>query len=400
MESQQLVMNSVSLITSESIIAILAVSMVLVLSPHLSRLFRLPTAPIEIILGSVLAIVGLINVTNKDFSLIASVGFLYLMFLAGLEVNLKSIFKMPKVYIVQSIYFLVLMWTLATLIGLAFDLNYVLIMVLPLISIGILATLSKEYGKEARWIKIAFLVGTIGEVLSIIALTIFEASSTVKTTEALVSKIALLAIFLGVVWLLYIFFKRIFWWFPEFKTVLMPSNKTIDGRYQDIRLAMGIFFIMIAIMMKLHLEVAFGAFIAGVFISTFFHHKKELEEKMSSFGFGFLVPIFFIHVGASFELSNIFFSDVIYLTAILLGLMFSIRLIAAFTLSFITEKRQAVLIAFALSMPLTLMIAVATIAEEHHRLVIFEYNAVILASLLEVIISMIVIKLLVKEKAQ
>ena len=105
-------------------------------------------------------------------------------------------------------------------------------------------------------------------------------------------------------------------------------------------------------------------------------------------------------MGASFGLSNIFFSDVIYLTAILLGLMFSIRLIAAFTLSFITEKRQAVLIAFALSMPLTLMIAVATIAEEHHRLVIFEYNAVILASLLEVIISMIVIKLLVKEKAQ
>ena len=393
-------MDSVSLITSESIIAILAVSMVLVLSPHLSRLFRLPTAPIEIILGSVLAIVGLINVSNKDFSLIASVGFLYLMFLAGLEVNLKSIFKMPKVYIVQSIYFLVIMWMLATLIGLAFDLNYVLIMVLPLISIGILATLSKEYGKEARWIKIAFLVGTIGEVLSIIALTIFEASSTVKTTEALVSKIALLAVFLGVVWLLYILFKRIFWWFPELKTILMPSNKTIDGRYQDIRLAMGIFFIMIAIMLQLHLEVAFGAFIAGVFISTFFHHKKELEEKMSSFGFGFLVPIFFIHVGASFKLSNILFSEVISTTAMLLGLMFAIRLIAAFTLSFITEKKQAVLIAFALSMPLTLMIAVATIAEEHHRLGIFDYNAVILASLLEVLISMIVIKLLVKEKAQ
>jgi len=386
---------------NESIIAILAVSLVLVLSPHLSRLFRLPTAPIEIILGSILAISGAISTTNSDFSLIAYVGFLYLMFLAGLEVNLKAIFKMPRAYILQSSYFLIIMWTLASLVGWIFHLDYVLIIVLPLISIGILATLSKEYGKEADWIKIAFLVGTLGEVLSIVVLTIFEASSMVKTPEALVSKIGLLAVFLGVIWLLYILFKRIFWWFPEFKTILMPSNKRVDGRYQDIRLAMGIFFIMIAIMMKLHLEVAFGAFIAGVFISTFFHHKKELEEKMSSFGFGFLVPIFFIHVGASFDLRNILISDVLVSTVILLGLMFFIRLIAAFTLSFITQKRQAVLIAFALSMPLTLMIAVATIAHENNGIAIFDYYAVILASLLEVIISMIVIKLLLlKEKVK
>ena len=392
MELQQRVMNN-----SESITAILAISLVLVLSPHLSRLLRLPTAPIEIILGSILAIFGVVDVKNDDFSLIAGVGFLYLMFLAGLEVNLKSIFKMPKTYVVYSFYFLISMWFLATLLGWAFGLSFVLIIVLPLISIGILATLSKEYGKEVRWIKIAFLVGTIGEVLSIVALTIFEASSTVNSPEALLSKIGLLAIFLGVVWLLYIFFKRLFWWFPEFKTVLMPSNKRIDGRYQDIRLAMGLFFIMIAIMMKLHLEVAFGAFIAGVFISTFFHHKVELEEKMSSFGFGFLVPIFFIHVGASFDLHNILISDVLITTAILLFLMFTIRILSAYFLTFITQKRQALTIAFALSMPLTLMIAVATIAHEHNGIGIFDYYAVILASLLEVIISMLIIKFLTRK---
>ena len=176
----------------------------------------------------------------------------------------------------------------------------------------------------------------------------------------------------------------------------MPSSKTIDGKYQDLRLAMGIFFIMISIMLKLHLEVAFGAFIAGIFISTFFHHKKELEEKMSSFGFGFLVPIFFIYVGASFDLRHIIYSEVWLTTIILLASMYAIRLIAAFTLSFITEKKQALLIAFALSMPLTLMIAVATIAFEHNGIKYFDYYAVILASLLEVIISMIGIKLLTK----
>ncbi len=384
--------------SSDSIVAILAVSLVLVLSPHFSRLLRLPTAPIEIILGSILAIFGIISVKNENFSLLSDVGFLYLMFLAGLEVNLKTIFKMPRVYIVQSIYFLLVMWSLAFLLGIAFNLATYLILILPLISIGILATLSKEYGKELHWIKIAFLVGTLGEVLSIVALTIFEAHSTVSSTEDFIAKIALLLIFLSTIVILYLLFKRVFWWYPEFKTILMPSSKTIDGRYQDLRLAIGLFFIMIAIMMELHLEVAFGAFIAGVFISTFFHHKKELEERMSSFGFGFLVPIFFIHVGASFDLRNIFISDVYMPTLLLLFLMFSIRLIASLTLSFITQKRQFVLIAFALSMPLTLMIAVVTIAKLHRGINEFDYYAVILASILEVIISMLVIKVLMKKK--
>ncbi len=379
-----------------SIAAILAVSLILVFSPHLSRLLSLPTAPIEIVLGSILAFLGIFDISDDNFFLIAHVGFLYLMFLAGLEVNLRTIFKMPKVYIFQAFYFLLIMWVLAILFGLFFSLSSVLIIILPLISIGVLATLSKEYGKESRWVKIAFLVGTLGEVLSIIALTLFEASSTVTTLEAFIAKISLLIIFLGVIWALYILFKTLFWWYPELKTILMPNSKTVDGKYQDLRLAMGIFFIMISIMLKLHLEVAFGAFIAGIFISTFFHHKKELEEKMSSFGFGFLVPIFFIYVGASFDLKNIIDWEVWLMTMVLLFGMFSIRLIAAFTLSFITSKRQALLVGFALSMPLTLMIAMATIANENSDIANYAYNAVILASLLEVIISMVVIKVLVK----
>jgi Kef-type K+ transport system membrane component KefB len=357
----------------EIIGAILAISLILVLSPHISRFLKLPTAPIEILLGSVVALLGIIDISNENFWLIAHVGFLYLMFLAGLEVNLKNIFKMPKLYIVQSFYFLIILWLLAIGFGMAFSLDPVLIIILPLISIGVLATLSKEYGKEARWIKIAFLVGTLGEVLSIIALTIFEAYATIDKFDELLSKIGLLLIFLGAIWILYIMFRTLFWWYPELKTTLMPNSKTIDGKYQDLRLAMGIFFIMISIMLKLHLEVAFGAFIAGVFIATFFHHNKELEEKMSSFGFGFLVPIFFIYIGASFDLRQVVHPEVWLMTIILLSAMFSIRLIAAFTLSFIAEKRQALLIAFALSMPLTLMIAVATIAYEHNRMVPSDY---------------------------
>jgi len=38
---------------------------------------------------------------------------------------------------------------------------------LPLISVGMLATLSKEYGKDIGWVSMSLLIGAIGEVLSI-----------------------------------------------------------------------------------------------------------------------------------------------------------------------------------------------------------------------------------------
>lgn len=373
------------------VIYIITLSLVLVLSPYLSRFFRLPTAPIEIIMGSILASTGVIYASESNFNLLAEVGFLYLMFLAGLEVNLKSILKMPNIYIRKSIYFIIMLWSLAIIFGFIFNLDTMLIVILPLISLGLLATLSKEYGKEIEWIKISFLVGTIGEVISITALTISEASNSLNSYEELIYKIALLLIFLGVVITLYGLFRIIFWWYPELKTILMPSE---DVQYQDLRLAMGLFFIMIAIMKQLHLELAFGAFIAGLFISTFFHYKRELEKKISSFGFGFLVPIFFIHVGASFNLENIFIPEVLMTTSILLFIMFLIRILSAFTLNSIVGKSNSILTAFALSMPLTLMIAVATIGHEREIIKEFDYYAVILASLLEVIISMIIIKAL------
>ena len=55
----------------------------------------------------------------------------------------------------------------------------------------------------------------------------------------------------------------------------MPKG---DTQEQDIRVSMAIFFMMIAVMLYLHLEVALGAFIAGVFIATFFEHKEQLPH--------------------------------------------------------------------------------------------------------------------------
>jgi Kef-type K+ transport system membrane component KefB len=374
---------------------ILALSIILVFSPYLSRLLNLQTAPVEIIVGSILGYLGWIGFESDGahyFDLVAEIGFLYLMFLAGLEINLKSIKKIPRDYIIQAVAYLAVLSILTPIIGhFIFQFNYIITVALPLISVGLLATISKEHGKDSSWVSMALLIGAIGEVLSITALTILEVSIAVGFSEALIYKTIVLFLFLIAVILLYFIFKLIFWWYPELKNKMMPH---IDSSDQDFRLAIGVFLIMLVIMKSLHLELAFGAFIAGLFISTFFHHKKQLENKISSFGFGFLIPIFFIHVGASFNYS--YFISSIAIAIKIMVVMFIIRLLASITLIKLLKKKELLLISLSLSMPLTLLVATATVGYRAGIMVEAEYNALILASILEVIFSMIAIKYIAK----
>ncbi|RRS32234.1 MAG: sodium:proton antiporter [Epsilonproteobacteria bacterium (ex Lamellibrachia satsuma)] len=373
-----------------NITLILTLSLLIWGSPFVAKILRIPTPPVEIILGSIFAYIGFIG-HNEYFDLIAEVGFLYLMFLAGMEVDLKKITKSPKIVIQKSMLFLALMVFFSIISGLVFHLNTITIISMPLISIGLLASLSKTYGKKQSWIHLAFIAGVLGEIISIAVLTVFDAASTTGITLALITKLGYLVLFMASVYLLYRLLHLLFWWFPEFKNTLVPKFDTSD---QDIRLAIALFFILIAVMLSLELEVALGAFIAGMAISAFFHHEKKLEEKMSSLGFGFLVPLFFIHVGTSLDIGSLAIEGVILGAVLITFLMILSRILAAVVLKGISGSRDALLIALSLSMPLTLLVAVATIGYETKLLDLLSYYQLILASIFEILISMIAIKLL------
>jgi len=76
-------------------------------------------------------------------------------------------------------------------------------------------------------------------------------------------------------------------------------------------------------------------------------------------------------------------------------LMIGIRLVAAMVFVKATSLKDAILLALSHSMPLTLLIAIATLAYHQHTIDKFHYYAFILASLFEVIIVMLAIKLIV-----
>lgn len=375
---------------SEEILIIISVSLIIFSSPLISKILRLPTITVEIMLGALAAYFAFI-VEHAILEQVAELGFLYLMFLAGLEVDLKKLVNISLNLFKKSLFYNLILFSLSAAITFYLDIGYIFIVILPLISIGLLATLKKEYG-DVPWIQLSITVGVIGEIVSIFALTTVSAALEFGLDFEFYKTMFLFSAFLVFMIFIYNVFHNLVWWYPEIKAFLMPEN---DHQEQDIRVSMAIFFLMITVMMYLHLEVAFGAFIAGTFITTFFEeHNKQLPKKLEHFGFGWLVPIFFISVGASFELESLFHEGLIVTSLLIAGAMIAMRLIGSALFIKDIGWDKFYMVGLSHSMPLTLLIAVSTLAYHNHSIDQFYYYAFILAAILEVLVVMIAIRVL------
>lgn len=373
---------------TNDIVLIITLSLIIIFSPFLAKVLKLLTTPVEIILGTIAGYIGLLHHSHL-FELVAEVGFLYLMFLAGTEVDIKKVLNTPSSRMKNILLYIGLLYLLSIATSLYLDLGNVIMVLLPLISVGLVATLTKEYGKT-QWLELSMTAGGIGEVVSIAVLTLSAAILQFGVGFELAKSIAALLFFIVFIVLLFKALRLFFWWYPEISTVLMPYE---DNKEQDVRLSMGILFILVALMLYLELELAFGAFIAGMFIPTFFEHKEDLPHKLGSYGFGFLVPIFFIYIGASLDVNKIGNEGLIITALIITFAMIFIRMVSSVV--FIRELgvKNSILLGLSHSMPLTLLIAIAALAFEYKSIDEHHYYAFILASLFEVIIVLTAIKL-------
>ncbi len=378
---------------SANITLIVSVSLIILLSPFFAKLLRLPTTPIEIVLGSILGYLGFIH-DEEIFKVLSEFGFLYLMFIAGTEINLKKFFKTSRSILKRILFYLLTLYILAISFSLYFDLGKIFMVLLPLISVGLVATLSKEYGKTS-WLEVSMVAGSIGEVVSIGILTLTSAALHAGFGMQFAKTVLSLILFLLFMFFLFRSMTLLFWWFPKLSLILMPHQ---DNQEQDIRLSMAIFFLLVAAMMYLHLELAFGAFLAGIFIPTFFEHKHDLEKKLSSYGFGFLIPIFFIYIGYSFNLNALKIEGLIYAAIVISLVMIAMRLFAALVFIKKLGLIDSLLLGLSHSMPLTLLIAMATLAYVANSIDKLHYYAFILAALFQVIVVMTAIKLIMLYK--
>jgi len=380
--------------STNSIYMIFTLATIIFTSPYIAGFIKLPTAPVEIILGAIAGYFSLLTPSNEIFSLMAEVGFFYLMFLAGTEVNLNLLLKLEKDVFVKGSIYLFILYLLSFIFVKIFDLPFIFTFMFSLISVGLIMALFKEFGKDQKWLNLSMNIGVLGELLSIVLLTIVASALENGIGEDFVNSITLLFLFMGIIFFIFKFVKVIFWWHPEWKNFLVPKHGDKDEK--DIRTSMTIFFLMIALMFILHLEIAFGAFIAGVFIATFFEHKEQLPHKLATFGFGFLIPLFFIHIGSMFELRYLFINKLVMEAVLVTVAMISVRFLASFVFYKTLTLKEQILFAFSHSMPLTLLIAIATLALQYKTIIEFHYYALVLASLMEVIISMASIMLIAK----
>ena len=370
----------------------MSMALIVFASPYFSKILRIPVAPIEIIAGALFGYFGFIG-HNEIFKLISEVGFYFLMFLAGMEIDLRMFLNAERKILRLGFLYIAIIYVLGALITLASGLSPLFIIIIPIMAVGMIFTLFKEYGRERRWLNLSMLIASIGELISIVLLTFTAAYLQFGAGAKLWISIAYLIGFLGVSVLGFKLLEVLFWWYPQLKTMLMPHY---DKDEKDIRLSIAVFFAMIALMVLLGLEVAFGAFIAGIFITSFFDHKKDLPHKLASFGFGFLVPTFFVYIGSTLRLENLLVPEVLKNAAFIIISMLFCRLLASLVFLNLLKFRGILLYALSQSMPLTLLIAVATIAHKTGDIDENFYSSFILASLAQAIISLISIKALIK----
>ncbi|EAI3906196.1 MULTISPECIES: cation:proton antiporter [Campylobacter] len=368
---------------------LLVVAGCLLTSPYIAKFLKLPLSATEIMLGSFIGFLGFIG-ESENFKLLANAGFYYLMFIAGMEINLKTFLKTERSLLNKAFIYIILLYVFSVLAVESIDISYIFVIIIPVMSVGLLSTLYRDFGKNCEWLNVSMVVATLAEVVSIVLLTI-AAAFLGKGADlfSLTQNLLYLVGFLALCIFGFKFLEVLFWWYPQLKTILMPWQ---DQNEKDIRFCMAIFIAIVAIMIYFKLEVALGAFIAGSFIATFFDHKKDLEHKLSSFGYGFLIPIFFIYIGSSFKLQMLLNPQVLIIAFSLTIFMIGLRILCAMTFVKILGLKNTFLFGLSHSMPLTLLIAVATLSYQTNIITQDIYSGLVLTALLEAILAISLIK--------
>jgi Kef-type K+ transport system membrane component KefB len=149
------------------------------------------------------------------------------------------------------------------------------------------------------------------------------------------------------------------WWYPDQVGRLLADR---DSQELGVRFSMALLFLFVALSELAHLEPVLGAFLGGALLSIVFREKTQLELKLSGFGYGFLVPLFFIHVGMQFDVANVLSVDQLLFTAKLLGVAVVVKVLPSLLFVFAgLSVIKSLTVGMLLTSRLSLIIVAATI---------------------------------------
>ena len=265
--------------------------------------FRLPAVILEIIAGIVLgpSVLGWVS-PDMSINVLATIGLAFLLFLAGLEIDLRSLRGRPLVlagggFVVSFAIALVAGFGLHS-VGLAQKPLFIAI-VLTATSLGIIVPILKDAGEIATpFGQLLLAAGSIADFGAIILLSLFfsRESTSVGAKLVILGGFAVLVAAISVA-----------------IATAGRSNRLSSALYRlqdttaQIRVR-GAFVLLIgfaAIAQRLGLETILGAFIAGAALTLLDTDQgmthPEFRHKLEAAGFGIFIPIFFVTSGLRFD---------------------------------------------------------------------------------------------------
>ncbi len=359
----------------------------------LSPARRLPSVVLEIITGIILgpSVLGWVHV-DLPIQILSLLGLAFLLFLAGLEVELARLKGRLLVFVGGS--FLV-SFALALFVGFLLFLGgqvlspLFIAIVLVATALGVVIPVLKDAGEsELSFGQLVIAGAMFAEFGSIILLSLFfsnEATSTSTKLVLLAGFILLAAAFTFVVLRL------------ERSMHLTAVLQRLQDTTAQLRIR-GAFLLLVAFVAlagALGLETILGAFIAGV-ILRFIDQDRMMthplfRQKLEAVGFGVFVPIFFVASGLNFNLTALLSSpSTILRVPIFLFALLLVRGIPALFYRPLVGSRRSVVAGLLQATSLSFIVAATQIGLALHLITTATGAALVAAGLLSVLLFPII----------
>ncbi|MBU7133977.1 monovalent cation:proton antiporter family protein [Staphylococcus aureus] len=332
----------------------------------------LPVVVAEILMGIVIGN-SFLNIVERDsiLNILSTLGFIFLMFLSGLEIDFKA-FKKDKrarqgqnddessipghlnlaltvfafIMIISILLAYVFKW-----LGLVDDV-LLMVIIISTISLGVVVPTLKEMNIMRTTIgQFILLVAVLADLVTMILLTVYGAIN--GQGGSTIWLIGILVVFTAISYILGVQFKR-----------MSFLQKLMDGTTQiGIRAVFALIILLVALAEGVAAENILGAFLAGVVVSLL-NPDEEMVEKLDSFGYGFFIPIFFIMVGVDLNIPSLIKEPKLLIIIPILIVAFIIsKLIPVMFIRRWFDMKTTIASAFLLTSTLSLVIAAAKISE-------------------------------------
>src|SRR5699024_357798 len=329
---------------------------------------------------------------------LSTLGFIFLMFLSGLEIDFDAFKPTKKKKQMQngknephrsgvSISILLGIFALSVLLSFVFvkigliDDILLMTIIISTISLGVVVQTLKEANIMKTSIdQMILLIAVIADLVSMILLAVF-----VSITDEGASSVWLLLILFGAGIILYFVAQRFIG--KDFFTKLSEGTVQIGTRA-----VFTLIIVLVGLSESVGAENILGAFLAGTLVSLL-KPKPELVRQLDSFGYGFLIPIFFVMVGVDIDLWSLLSNkQMLLLIPLLLIALFISKIIPVYILKLWFDRNTVIASAFLLTSTLSLVIAAAKIAESIGAITPEMSGTLILVAVISCIITPILFK--------